>query len=81
MTTGGPDVNRAGKVKLPPVAKVTQTKAEIVTPPSVSGDADTGLPVSAGGPDGGCGHVMLAQVVGYMAQCASCRAWIRVPGR
>lgn len=82
MTTGGPDVNRAGKDKLPPVAKVTQTKAEIVTPPSVSGDADTGPRVTVSGPvAAGCAHTMMAQVVGYMAQCASCRAWIRVPGR
>lgn len=81
MTTGGRHVKAHGREQYSPVAKVTQTEAEIVTPPSVSGDTDTGLPVSAGGPAGGCAHIMMAQVVGYMAQCASCRAWIRVPGR
>lgn len=80
-STGGPDVRRHGREPYSPVAKVTQTKAEIVTPPSVSGDADTGPRVASSGPVAGCSHTMLAQVVGYMAQCASCRTWIRMPGR
>ena len=81
MTTGGPDVNRAGKDTLPPDVKITPL-TEGNTAASVSGDADTGPRVTVSGPvAAGCSHMMLAQVVGYMAQCATCRRWIRVPGR
>lgn len=82
MTTGGPDVNRNGRGKYSPVAKVTgktsgpQTfdQSENATPSAAHGTADTGLPERSGGPVAeACSHPMIGPMVAGIARCMRCR--------